>query len=165
MKHTATILPASPPPSFLNPSLLFSRESQSHIWLSSATAAATALRAGSVCSFPPAPSRADLLEGPSWLPYGALTLPLVPSGLMNRANSRQELAVLCPRRTHERACTLENIQVYNSLVTARSFNCQCRSVSQMYTCRHGHTARPCFHAGSWKEFLLWKWLRAFEPVT
>lgn len=65
-----------------------------------ATAAATALQAGSVCSFPPAPSRADLLVGPSWLPRGARTLPLVPSGLMNRANSRQELAVLCPRHTH-----------------------------------------------------------------
>lgn len=107
-------------PPFLNPGLLFPRESQSHIWLSSAPAAAPALQAGSVCSFPTAPSRADLLEGPSWSPCGALTLPLVPSGLMNRANSRRELAVLCPRHTHAhthvRACTLENIQVYNSLV-------------------------------------------------
>lgn len=57
----------------------------------------------SVWSFPTAPNRVDLLEGPSWLPCGDATLPLIPSGLMNRANSRRELCVLCFRRTHTHA--------------------------------------------------------------
>lgn len=53
--------------------------------------------------------------------------------------------------THAHAHTSDNIQVYDpfvSCVPARSFNCRRGSVSQMYTCKHGQAACPCFHAGS-----------------
>lgn len=80
-------------PLFLNPGLLFPWESQGHIWSSLVAAAARALKAEAMCvcvrmwSLVTSPNRAHLVEGPSWSPCSALTLPLVPSGLMNPANS------------------------------------------------------------------------------
>lgn len=113
VKHTVTIS-LFLPPLFLNPGLLFPWESQGHIWSSSvARAAARALKAEAecvcvcgymcVCSLVTAPDRAHLVEGPSWSPCSARTLPLVPSGLMNPANSTgavSSLSVVKKIHTH-----------------------------------------------------------------